>query len=148
MAFSSETFCVDVCSAVFCCFTVKQNIAPCAWILTLQFTKVAKMKDWRQRGATSVSATDFSILKSPKPRGEKHFSALSQTLVFNRQAKLFASLFPVTNLTLHCSATFTFSYFTSWEMTRSDIVEICHLWFIREIGLFVLFEKICGCSGR
>lgn len=77
MAFSLETSCVDVCSAVFCCFTVKQNIAPCAWILTLQFTKVAKMKEWRQRGATSLSATDFSILKSPKPRGEKHFSALS-----------------------------------------------------------------------
>lgn len=48
MAFSLETSCVDVCSAVFCCFTVKQNIAPCAWILTLQFTKVAKMETARR----------------------------------------------------------------------------------------------------
>lgn len=86
LQFSLETSCVDVCSAVFlCCFIVKWQIVPCAWILTLQFTKVAKMKDWRQKDTTSLSAVlqIHSILKSPRPRGKTVCMSVSKLFVMH-----------------------------------------------------------------
>uniref|UniRef100_A0A8P4G4Q7 Uncharacterized protein n=1 Tax=Dicentrarchus labrax TaxID=13489 RepID=A0A8P4G4Q7_DICLA len=47
-----------------------------------QFTKVAKMKEWRTKDTTSHNncITDYSILKSPRPRGQKQCSSLSETV--------------------------------------------------------------------
>lgn len=46
--------CVDVCSCcIFFLFPCKWQIVPCAWIRTLQFTKVTKMKEGRKQNGTS-----------------------------------------------------------------------------------------------